>query len=327
MCDAEGEVGVVNGPVGGEDEEPVLASGGGGDGEEGVSMLPVGGGAAAEDEAGELVGGPSEVAGREDQPEGAVEYHEESMVVKPHAARSFGVASGLVAARLESAKQVDGGPAILKPPPTSVLRAAYGANMSSDDSNSKEDDDEDDDEYTPQSVSTAEKRRTVAKLQTQVGTMEGMMEVAAAGLPVAVMELYEQAKTDASIVETSNAVTAIYSALNGDGVDKEMVAGFMDECVKAYYPCRVALDDCVSVVKKKKNEEPATMPEKRAKIRRLEAEIEKDVAATEAKRRVTEDRKKKAALLEMEHAKAEAIRKGKKNRSVASVFGSPASSK
>ena len=325
MCDAEGEVGVVNGPVGGEDEEPVLASGGGGDGEEGVSMLPVGGGAAAEDEAGELVGGPSEVAGREDQPEGAVEYHEESMVVKPHAARSFGVASGLVAARLESAKQVDGGPAILKPPPTSVLRAAYGANESSDDC--EDDDDEDNDEYTPQSVSTAEKRRTVAKLQTQVGTMEGMMEVAADGLPVAVMELYEQAKADVDIVETSNAVTAIYSALNGDGVDKEMVAGFMDECVKAYYPCRVTLDDCMEVAKKKKNEEPATMPEKRAKIRRLEAEIEKDDAATEAKRKETKDRKKNAALLGMEQAKAEVIRKGKKNRSVASVFGSPASSK
>ena len=325
MCDAEGEVGVVNGPVGVEDEEHVLASGGGGD-EEGAAMLLVGDGAAAEDEAGELVGGPIEVAGKEEEKKKEkatrkAAKKEEKRVAK----RVAEEAAEAEAAKVVKKKKKDAsGPARLKPPPTSVLSAAYCANMSSADSNSEEDDDE---EYEPKPTSTAEKRRTVAKLQYQVGAMEGMMEVAAAGLPVAVMELYERAQTDAGLIETSNAVTAIYSALNGDGVDKEMVAGFLDECVKAYYPCRVALDDCMEVAKKKKNEEPATMPEKRAKIRRLEAEIEKDVAATEAKRRVTEERKKKAALLEMEQAKAEVIRMGKKNRSVASVFGSPSSSK
>jgi hypothetical protein len=314
MCDAEGEVGVVNGPVGGEEEEHVLASGGGGDGEEGAAMLPVGGGSAAEDEAGDLVGG--QLAGKEEKKK---EKAARKAVRKEERRVAKRVAEEAVteeAAKIVKKKKDVGGPAMLKPLPSRVLAAAYAANESSDDGV-----DNCDEEYEPKPTSTAEKRRTLAKLRKEVGAMEGMMEVAAVGLPVAVAELHERARTDDSLIVAANAVSGIFSAIEElDRASLSIVGLFVDELAKAYNSERVTMEPLRS-----ERNEAVTMSEKQAEIRRLEREIEKDVAATEARRKETENDKRKGALLEMEQAKADAIRKGKKNRSTASVFGSPAS--
>ena len=316
MCDAEGEVGVVNGPVGGEDEERVLVSGGGGDGEEGVAMLPVGGGAAAEDEAGELVGG--QLAGKEEKKKEKAERKAAKKEEKRVAKRVLEEAATAEAAKVAKKKKKDavGGPARLKPLPSHVLAAAYAANESSDDGV-----DNCDEEYEPKPTSTAEKRRTLAKLRKEVGAMEGMMEVAAVGLPAAVAELHERARADDSLIDAANAVSSIFSAIEQlDRASMSIVALFADELAKAYNTERVTMEPLRS-----ERNEAVTMPEKQAEIRRLEREIAKDVAATEARRKETENGKRKDALLEMEQAKAEVIRLGKKNRSTASVFGSPAS--
>lgn len=315
MCDAEGEVGVVNGPVGGEEEEPVLASGGGGDGED-AAMLPVGGGAAAEDEAGELVGG--QLAGKEEEKkkekaERKAAKKEEKRVAKRVAEEA---AEAEAAKVVKKKKKTASGPARLMPLSSHVLAAACAANESSDNGGG-----DGDEEYEPKPTSTAAKRSTLAGLRKDVGAMEGMMEVAAVGLPGAVAELHERAQTDDSLIVAANAVSSIFSVVEElDRASMSIVALFMDELSKAYNPERVNLKPPSS-----ERNEAVTMSEKRAEIRRLELEIAKDVAVTEAKRKETEDRKKNAALLGMEQAKAEVIRQGKKNRSVASVFGSPAS--
>ena len=316
MCDAEGEVGVVNGPVGGEDEEHVLVSGGGGDGED-AAMLPVGGGAAAEDEAGELVGG--QLAGKEEKKKEKAERKAAKKEEKRVAKRVAEEAATAEAAKVvKKKKKTASGPAILMPLSSHVLAAACAANESSDNGGG-----DGDEEYEPKPTSTAAKRSTLAGLRKDVGAMEGMMEVAAVGLPGAVAELHERAQTDDSLIVAANAVSSIFSVVEElDRASMSIVALFMDELSKAYNPERVNLKPPSS-----ERNEAVTMSEKRAEIRRLELEIAKDVAVTAAKRKETEDRKKNAALLGMEQAKAEVIRQGKKNRSVASVFGSPASSK
>jgi hypothetical protein len=316
MCDAEGEVGVVNGPVGDEDEERVLVSGGSGDGED-AAMLPVGGGAAAEDEAGELVGG--QLAGKEEKKKEKAERKAAKKEEKRVAKRVAEEAATAEAAKVvKKKKKTASGPAILMPLSSHVLAAACAANESSDNGGG-----DGDEEYEPKPTSTAAKRSTLAGLRKDVGAMEGMMEVAAVGLPGAVAELHERAQTDDSLIVAANAVSSIFSVVEElDRASMSIVALFMDELSKAYNPERVNLKPPSS-----ERNEAVTMSEKRAEIRRLELEIAKDVAVTAAKRKETEDRKKNAALLGMEQAKAEVIRQGKKNRSVASVFGSPASSK
>jgi hypothetical protein len=278
-------------------------------------MLLVGGGAAAEDEAGELVGG--QLAGKEEKKKEKAERKAAKKEEKRVAKRAAEEAATAEAAKIvKKKKKAASGPARLKPLPSRVLAAAYAANESSDDGV-----DNCDEEYEPKPTSTAEKRRTLAKLRKEVGALEGMMEVAAVGLPVAVAELHERARADDSLIDAANAVSSIFSAIEQlDRASMSIVALFADELAKAYNTERVTMEPLRS-----ERNEAVTMPEKQAEIRRLEREIAKDVAATEARRKETENGKRKDALLEMEQAKAEVIRLGKKNRSTASVFGSPAS--